>query len=105
MAFEKGNKHAAKAKVIEAALRRAITQDDGQRIRNGVEKLLDLFADGDLAAFQIVANRLDGMPMQHLGISDERDPRELTTDELAAAILRERANSARPSEEQPSSLH
>jgi hypothetical protein len=66
MPFQKGNTLGAKTKVIEGALRRAIAQDDGVRIRAMVEALLDKASEGDLAAANWIADRVDGKPHQSI---------------------------------------
>lgn len=83
----KGNKG---ARLIEEALRRAVTQEDGKRIREGVEKLLDMFAAGDLAAFDRIADRLDGKPHQSVttDLNVNSDSREYSDDELRARVNR-----------------
>lgn len=89
MGFDKGNKLGKGnkgAKLIEEALRRAATQENGERIRAGVEKLLDKFAEGDLAAFSIVADRIDGRPNQSVDMSITKDVREYSTEELIERI-------------------
>lgn len=93
MPFQPDNKLAKGHKgsrIVEEAIRRAITQDDGVRIRAGVEKLLDMFAAGDLAAFDRIADRTDGKPNQSITteLNVNRDSRELTDDELRARIDR-----------------
>lgn len=45
-------------------LNRAIVQDDGKRLRDAAEKLLDAAASGDLQAIKELADRLDGKPAQ-----------------------------------------
>lgn len=85
MGFQNGNKHGKGnkgAKLVEEALRRAIAQEDGKRIREGVDKLLDLCASGDLAAFTIVADRIDGRPTQQVDMNVTREIRDLTEQEI-----------------------
>lgn len=60
MAFEPGNDYAKKGKLFSDALRKAIAQDDGKRVRACVEKMLDLAADGEQWAVKELADRLDG---------------------------------------------
>jgi protein-disulfide isomerase len=66
MAFAKGNKHGEKSRVIEQALRRAVAQDDGVRLRRMVEAVLDKAAEGELAHIAWLADRLDGKPKQQI---------------------------------------
>lgn len=87
MPFEKGNKHAAGhgPKLFHAALQRAIKQDDGQRIREAAEKLLDLAAAGEAWALRELADRLDGKAHQSTSVNVNRtDARQLPDDELAS---------------------
>jgi len=59
-----GNTNAAKAKIVEQALRKAAVQDNAFRLKKGCEKLMDAFADGEPWALQLVFDRLDGKPAQ-----------------------------------------
>jgi hypothetical protein len=56
-----------------ATLDRAIKQDDAKRLRDCVEKLLDLAAAGEQWAAQMVADRLDGKPAQQVQLSGDAD--------------------------------
>jgi hypothetical protein len=74
----KGNKNYLKGAVFNDALRRAIAQDDGQRIRDAAEKLLDLAAEGTPWAVRELADRTDGKSAQSvLLIGDPENPLEL----------------------------
>jgi len=66
MAFQKGNKLAAKKGIIDGALRRAVAQDDKDRLRQMVESVLDKAADGELAYVAWLADRLDGKVAQQI---------------------------------------
>lgn len=66
MAAPIGNKNAAKSRLFEQALHRAIAQDDGERIRRTAETLLDKAAEGEIWAVQMLADRLDGKPTQQI---------------------------------------
>ena len=66
-----GNKNATKNKVWIAAINRAVSQDDGKKLRAAAEKLLDLAADGDIAAIRELGDRLDGKSHQSTSISNE----------------------------------
>lgn len=61
----------SKTKKFFNALDRAITQDDGERLRATAEKLLDLAAAGEPFAMQMLADRLDGKPAQAIVGSDD----------------------------------
>jgi hypothetical protein len=66
MAAPIGNKNAAKSRLFEQALHRAIAQDEGVRIRKAAETLLDKAAEGEIWAVQMLADRLDGKPTQQI---------------------------------------
>jgi hypothetical protein len=66
MAAPIGNQNAAKSRLFEQTLKRAITQDDGVRLRRAAETLLDKAADGESWAMQMLADRLDGKPSQQI---------------------------------------
>ena len=76
MPFEPGNQLAAKRKQFEGALRRALAQDSGDRLRRACERLLDSAAEGAtwaerIAALQFLADRLDGRVLpQMVGETD-----------------------------------
>lgn len=73
-----GNKNAAKSRLFEQALHRAITQDSGERIRKAAENLLDKAAEGEIWAVQMLADRLDGKPTQQVVGGGENGEFELT---------------------------
>lgn len=58
---------------FRAALRRAIAQDDGLRIRQAAEQLLDLAAGGEQWAVRELADRTDGKPSQAI-VGDSENP-------------------------------
>lgn len=60
----KGNNNAGKNKPWQDVLRRAMLQDDRQRLRQAAEMLLDKAAEGDLNAIKELADRLDGKSKQ-----------------------------------------
>jgi len=59
-----GNRNAQKGRMWNDALRKAISQDDGRRLRASVEQLLNLASKGEPWALKELADRLDGRPMQ-----------------------------------------
>ena len=62
-----------KGSVFNDALRRAITQDNGKRIRDAAEKLLDLAAEGTPWAMRELADRTDGKPFQSVQLIGDPD--------------------------------
>lgn len=87
MAFEKGHKHSPgpKPKLFDAALKRAIAQDNGERIRACAEKLLDLAASGEPWAIKELADRLDGKAQQHVSV-ERKNVEDLSLADLAAEM-------------------
>jgi hypothetical protein len=63
------------------ALERALAQDDGKRLREAVEKMLDAAAAGEVWAIQFLADRLDGKAAQTVELI--RSARELSDNDLA----------------------
>ena len=83
-----GNHNAAKAKIVEQALRKAAAMDDYVRLRNGCEKLMDAFSEGQPWAISLVFDRLDGKPAQQI-IATDTEGRSLAIGLVAyAAELR-----------------
>jgi len=73
-----------KGKVWNDALRKAIVQDDGLRLRKAAEKLLDKAADGEAWAVKEIADRLDGKAAQDVKL--EADINIHTLAEVLSAI-------------------
>lgn len=69
MPFEKGNQLSAKGRRVERIIERACAQDDDKRLRQGVEQVLNLFAQGDKWAVEYVTDRLDGKPRQSMDLT------------------------------------
>ena len=67
--FQPGNQHAAKSRLFERYLHRAIVQDKAVRLRNAAERLLDAASEGQPWAIQFLALKLDGpaVPKPDLG--------------------------------------
>lgn len=68
MPFQPGNTLGSKSRRVEKMLSRALDQDDDRRLRQGVEKLLDLFAEGERWAMEYVRDTLDGKPKQSVAM-------------------------------------
>jgi len=68
-----GNNNYQKGTIWNDALRRAIAQDDGKRIRAAAEKLIDLAAEGTPWAVRELADRLDGKAFQSVQVSGDPD--------------------------------
>jgi hypothetical protein len=64
-----GNKNAAKSRIFEQAIVRALKQrdleaGDGETIRKIADKLIDLALDGQVKAFAEMRDTVDGRPTQ-----------------------------------------
>ena len=70
MAAPIGNTNASKNKPFWETITRAIAQEDGKRLRQAAEKLLDEAARGESWALQMLADRLDGRPHQSVDIGN-----------------------------------
>ena len=70
MPFERGNKHGAKSKEFQKRMRAAIEQDDWQRVRQGIEQVLNLCAAGERWALELVRDTLDGKPALQVEAND-----------------------------------
>lgn len=70
MAAPIGNQNAKKDKPFADAIKRAIAQDDGDRLRAIAEKLLTMAADGDMQAIKELADRTDGRAPQAITGAD-----------------------------------
>lgn len=73
MPFEKGNTFGAKRRMLHDALKRAVMQDDGERLRRGIEALLDKVAEGERWALEFLRDTLDGKPKQQLEVHGDED--------------------------------
>lgn len=56
---------------FEAALKRALIQENSHRLRKMAEQVLDLAAEGEQWAVIFVADRLDGKPRQAIPTKDD----------------------------------
>jgi hypothetical protein len=106
MAFENGNKHGAKARLFDSALKRAIAQDDGARLRKAAETLLTLASEGERWAVEMLADRLDGKAHQSVTV-EPRNIEEMTLDQLRAAVVTAIAGDSAPgaSAPEPGAVH
>lgn len=68
-----GNQNAAKSRKFEQAVTRALTQEDGKRLRDAAEKVLDLAAAGERWACEMLRDTLDGKPAQAVTVAGDPD--------------------------------
>ena len=68
---QEGNTNATKDKrLITDELRRVITQSP-EKLKKACERVLDDAVDGNLAAFSVIADRLDGKPAQSVLLGND----------------------------------
>jgi hypothetical protein len=70
MPFEPGNKHAAKRREFEQAIRRSLSADDYQSLRDIADKVRDLAKGGERWAVELLRDTLDGKPAQQIVATD-----------------------------------
>jgi hypothetical protein len=69
-----GNKNSIKTNRLWAeTIRRAVVQDDAQRLRQIAEALLIKASEGDMAAIKELGDRLDGKALQENKLSGDSD--------------------------------
>jgi hypothetical protein len=85
MAFEQRNNAGSKSRLFDGALRRAIAQDDGQRLRKAAEQLLDNAAAGEQWAIAMLADRLDGKAAQTVEVKAQ-NVEDLSLGDLKQAV-------------------
>jgi hypothetical protein len=78
MAAPVGNKFAAKAKIWEQAIKRALARKSNDSIDKGLDTLADRLVEaaekGDQWALREIGDRLDGKPAQAIVGDDELPP-------------------------------
>ena len=105
MPFEKGNNLGANAKRVQNLLERIATQDNGAKLRAGLEKVMDLFAGGDKWAIEYVTDRLDGKATQTTNVNITKQIRELNEQELLSIASGARDIEQANSEEELNQIH
>jgi len=95
VAFEKGNRHAAKPRLWERTLRRVILQNP-DKLRRAAEQLLDDAAEGDIKAIAEIADRLDGKPTQTVAKTVSYTVHVANADELRTRLQSVRARVEAP---------
>ena len=68
-----GNKNATKNKLWSETLHRALLAQDGQKLRDLADKLIERALEGDVTALKEIGDRVDGKPAQVL-IGDADNP-------------------------------
>lgn len=89
-----GNTNGTKEKrLVTDALRRAATQSP-DKLRKACESVLQKAADGDLASFNAIADRLDGRPAQNHTIGgDKENPLKAITEVIISPLLKDESDS------------
>jgi hypothetical protein len=96
--FAPGNQLAVHRRTVENALRRAAHRSP-LKLDRACDRLIDSAAEGEswqerIAAFSLLADRLDGRARQSLDITGDGAPRELALADVVQAVLAARASSA-----------
>ena len=69
-----GNQNARKENRLWAeTIRRAVVQNDAQKLRNIADKLVEMASAGDVSAMRELGDRLDGKPAQQLQLQGDAD--------------------------------
>jgi hypothetical protein len=85
-----GNKNAGKEKMIEAALRRELTQDP-EKARRIALALCERAGNGDVSAAVFIRDTVDGRPIKRIDVNTEFDNAlALVGDEEIRAAVRAR---------------
>lgn len=102
-----GNQNAAKSRLFEGALKRAIAQDDGKRLRAAAEQLLNKAAEGEPWAIQHLADRLDGKPGQSVEVTKRVPIEEMSLEQLRSRVAELLAGNRPPtvSADEPRPVH
>lgn len=66
-----GNKNAAKARQMSAMLEHALNANNRHKLREGIDKISNAFAEGEVWAVNFVFDRIEGKPTQKLEGSGE----------------------------------
>ncbi len=105
----KGSENAAKRRLFEHTVRRALVQDDGVRLRQAAETLLNLAAGGERWAVECLRDTLDGKPKQAIDIDvTSRSVVDLDDASLAGLVAANRSSgtvSAEDGATEPAGLH
>lgn len=86
--------YAETRKLLESTLKRAVKQDNANRLRRACERILDIAANdpeprNSMAAFSIIADRLDGKAVARIETTDDA-PRDLGLAEIVSLVLQHR---------------
>lgn len=68
--FAPGNNLGKRVRYVTNAIKRAVVQDDGAKLRKMVDTMLDLACEGDVQAAVFIRDSLDGKPTQAVEVSD-----------------------------------
>lgn len=87
MAAAPGNKNAAKGRLFEGVIKRALLADDGAKLRKIAEMIIEKAEAGDMMAARELLDRVDGKPKQQVELSgDAENPLHIFT-HAAADLL------------------
>jgi hypothetical protein len=66
-----GNKNAAGGRMVTDAIRKAAIQGNYELLHKAANAVMNKAAEGDIAAFSFVADRLEGKPAQQIALTGE----------------------------------
>ena len=81
-----GNQNAARYREFEGTVRRALHSDNGKRLRACAERLLNLAAEGERWAVEMLRDTLDGKPTTAVSVAVNRAAGDMDDAELVAII-------------------
>lgn len=89
-----GNQNSTKSKRLWAeTIKRAVVQQDPEKLRKIAEKLIDMAEQGDLGAIKELGDRLDGKTPQSLTLAGDEDNPVRTVSRIELVALKGDADS------------
>lgn len=85
-----GNQNARKGKVLTDGLMRALAEGNWSRMRRGLDKLAEDFANGDAQARLLVFERIEGKVVAR-DDQDATDVKQLTMQDVVRLVMQARA--------------
>lgn len=104
-----GNQNAAKSRLFENAVRRALAAEDGKSLRDAAERLLKQAASGERWAVECLRDTLDGKPRQSVELDvTNRSVVDLDDTSLAGVVAKDSGSGVTSTQDgasQPPGLH
>ena len=99
------NNNAGEGRQLTAMFNHALSANNRQKMREGIQKLADAFANGERWAIEFAFDRKEGKAIQTTNVNITKSARELTDEELNAIASGSRVTFEANSEEEPNSVH